>query len=180
MIRGNYTSFFDIIILGDFMKKIVNEYVFDYSMLQKFYRINLQTKSYLVLLLLVLISTISSFLENDISFGVFSLFIFVLGCLYYFLLPLLLAKIAYKRFLAQVGDKDIHVKVSVDSKNIIIEYKGIKKREVYSLDSVKKIRCVKDAFCLYTKDKVAILFVNDGFVEGDKELLHSFLGNVKK
>ena len=61
MIRGNYTSFFDIIILGDFMKKIVNEYVFDYSMLQKFYRINLQTKSYLVLLLLVLISTISSF-----------------------------------------------------------------------------------------------------------------------
>lgn len=127
MIRGNYTSFFDIIILGDFMKKIVNEYVFDYSMLQKFYRINLQTKSYLVLLLLVLISTISSFLENDISFGVFSLFIFVLGCLYYFLLPLLLAKTAYKRFLAQVGDKDIHVKVSVDSKNIIIEYKGIKK-----------------------------------------------------
>lgn len=109
------------------MKKIVNEYVFDYSMLQKFYRINLQTKSYLVLLLLVLISTISSFLENDISFGVFSLFIFVLGCLYYFLLPLLLAKTAYKRFLAQVGDKDIHVKVSVDSKNIIIEYKGIKK-----------------------------------------------------
>ena len=72
-------------------------------------------------------STISSFLENDISFGVFSLFIFVLGCLYYFLLPLLLAKTAYKRFLAQVGDKDIHVKVSVDSKNIIIEYKGIKK-----------------------------------------------------
>ena len=180
MIRGNYTSFFDIIILGDFMKKIVNEYVFDYSMLQKFYRINLQTKSYLVLLLLVLISTISSFLENDISFGVFSLFIFVLGCLYSFLLPLLLAKTAYKRFLAQVGDKDIHVKVSVDSKNIIIEYKGIKKREVYSLDSVKKIRYVKDAFCLYTKDKVAILFVNDGFVEGDKELLHSFLGNVKK
>lgn len=180
MIRGNYTSFFDIIILGDFMKKIVNEYVFDYSMLQKFYRINLQTKSYLVLLLLVLISTISSFLENDISFGVFSLFIFVLGCLYYFLLPLLLAKTAYKRFLAQVGAKDIHVKVSVDSKNIIIEYKGIKKREVYSLDSVKKIRYVKDAFCLYTKDKVAILFVNDGFVEGDKELLHSFLGTVKK
>lgn len=180
MIRGNYTSFFDIIILGDFMKKIVNEYVFDYSMLQKFYRINLQTKSYLVLLLLVLISTISSFLENDISFGIFSLFIFVLGCLYYFLLPLLLAKTAYKRFLAQVGDKDIHVKVSVDSKNIIIEYKGIKKREVYSLDRVKKIRCVKDAFCLYIKDKVAILFVNDGFVEGDKELLHSFLGNVKK
>ena len=127
MIRGNYTSFFDIIILGDFMKKIVNEYVFDYSMLQKFYRINLQTKSYLVLLLLVLISTISSFLENDISFGVFSLFIFVLGCLYYFLLPLILSKTAYKRFLAQVGDKDIHVKVSVDSKNIIIEYKGIKK-----------------------------------------------------
>ena len=167
MIRGNYTSFFDIIILGDFMKKIVNEYVFDYSMLQKFYRINLQTKSYLVLLLLVLISTISSFLENDISFGVFSLFIFVLGCLYYFLLPLLLAKTAYKRFLAQVGDKDIHVKVSVDSKNIIIEYKGIKKREVYYLDSVKKIRYVKDAFCLYTKDNVAILFVNDGFVDGD-------------
>ena len=59
------------------MKKIVNEYVLDYSMLKKFYQINLQTKSYLVLLLLVLISAISSFLENDISFGIFSLFIFV-------------------------------------------------------------------------------------------------------
>lgn len=161
------------------MKKIVNEYVFDYQRLKRFYQINLQTKLYLVLLLLVLISTVSSFLENDISFGVFSLFIFMLGCLYYFLLPLLLAKTAYKKFLAQSGDKDVYVKVSIDSKDIIVEYKNFKKKEIYSLDSVKKIRCSKGAFCLYTKEKVAILLMDDGFVKGDKQLLYSFLESTK-
>ena len=87
------------------MKKVVNEYVFDYPMLKKFYKLNLQTKFYLVLLLLVLLSTISSFLDNDISFGVFSLVVFLLGCIYYFLFPSILAKTASKDLVIKITEK---------------------------------------------------------------------------
>ena len=52
------------------MKKVVNEYVFDYPMIKRFYQVNLQTRFYLVLLLLVLFSAVSSFLDNDFSFGI--------------------------------------------------------------------------------------------------------------
>lgn len=165
--------------MGDIMKKVVNEYVFDYSMLKKFYKINLQTKFYLILLLLVLLSTVSSFLDNDIFFAVFGLTIFLLGCIYYFLFPIILAKTAYKAFIKQSNGEDIHVRVSVTADDIVVENIELKNKVTYSLESVKKVRSNKEVFCLYTNEKVAVLFTNDGFVKGDKEMLYSLIGEAK-
>lgn len=162
------------------MKKVVNEYILDYSVLKKFYQLNLQSKFYLVLLTLVLISTVSSFLENDIYFGIFSLVILILGCFYYFFLPLLLAKVTYRTFSNQSNGKDVYIKVIVSSNDIIIENENSKKRDVYSLHSVKKIKIGKDVFCLYTREKVPILFLQNGFVKGDKQQLYSLLKLEKK
>lgn len=161
------------------MKKVVNEYVFDYPMLKRFYKVNLQTKFYLILLLLVLLSTVSSFLDNDISFGIFSLVVFILGCIYYFLFPTILAKTAYKTFSRQSDGKDVHVRVSVTAKEITVENIELKNKDTYSLESVKKVRRNKEIFCLYTKEKVAILFANEGFAKGNKETLYSLIEDAK-
>ena len=129
--------------------------------------------------MLVLLSTISSFLDNDISFGVFSLVVFLLGCIYYFLFPSILAKTAYQRFSNQNNGESVYVKVSVDTKNIVVENKELKSKDTYSLDSIKRIRKNKDILCIYTKDKVAILFANNGFTKGDKEQLYSLIETAK-
>lgn len=162
------------------MKKVVNEYIFDYPMLKKFYSVNLQTKFYLILLVLVLLSCISSFLEHDTSFGIFSLVIFLLGCVYYFLFPTILAKSAYKSFARQNYGADIHVRVSVNSKKIIVENIELKRKDIYPLESIKSIRRRKDIFCLYMKEKSAVLFSNDGFVQGDIKTLYSLIEKAKK
>ena len=165
--------------MGDIMKKVVNEYVFDYPMIKRFYQVNLQTRFYLILLFLVLFSAVSSFLDNDLSFGIFSLVIFVFGCIYYFFFPIFLAKKAYQTFTIQSGGKDVRIRVSVTSKEIVVENIELKRKDTYSLEIVKSVRKNKDVFCLYTKEKVAILFANKGFVKGDKEVLYSLIEDVK-
>lgn len=140
------------------MKKVVNEYILDYSVLKKFYQLNLQSKFYLVLLTLVLISTVSSFLENDIYFGIFSLVILILGCFYYFFLPLLLAKVTYRTFSNQSNGKDVYIKVIVSSNDIIIENENSKKRDVYSLHSVKKLKLEKMYFAYIQGKKFQYYF----------------------
>ena len=89
------------------MKKIVNEYVYDLDLLKQFYQCNLQTRLFLILLILVLISGFSSFMDRDYTFGFFSIGVFILGCFYYFLLPNFLAKATYRRLLEQALGKEV-------------------------------------------------------------------------
>ena len=85
-------------------------------MLKTFYKVNLQTNFFLVLLILVLLSTISSFLDKDISFGIFSLVVFLLGCIYYFFFPNILATMSYRRLLTKNNNQEMHIKVTVNEK----------------------------------------------------------------
>ena len=161
------------------MKKVVNEYVYDLKMLKKFYKVNLQTNFFLVLLILVLLSTISSFLEKDISFGIFSLVVFLLGCIYYFFFPNFLATMSYRRLLTKNNNQEMHIKVTVNEKEIIVENNLSKQKDKYSIEDVKKIREKKDAICLLMKEKEGILLAKEGFKTGDKETLYTVLSRVK-
>lgn len=161
------------------MRKIVNEYVYDFKMIKKFYEVNLQTNLFLVLLFLVLLSTISSFAEKDISFGFFSLIVLLLGCIYYFMLPLFLAKLSYSKLLEQNKKKNIKLRVIVNEKEIVLENVTSKTTNKYALESIKKIRERKDIICLITKEKVGILLSKDGFKSGNKEDLYSIIRTAK-
>jgi len=161
------------------MKKIVNEYVYDLKMLKKFYKVNLQTNFFLVLLMLVLLSTISSFLDKDISFGIFSLVVFLLGCIYYFFFPNILATISYRRLLTKNNNQEMHIKVTVNEKEIIVENNLSKQKDKYLLEDIKKVRKKKDIICMLTKEKVGILLAKEGFKTGDIDVLFSILANAK-
>ena len=161
------------------MKKVVNEYVYDLKMLKKFYKVNLQTNFFLVLLMLVLLSTISSFLDKDISFGVFSLVVFLLGCIYYFFFPNILATISYRRLLTKNNNREMHMKVTVNEKEIIVENNLSKQKDKYLLEDIKKVRKKKDIICMLTKEKVGILLAKEGFKTGDIDVLFSILVNKK-
>lgn len=161
------------------MKKVVNEYVYDLKMLKKFYKVNLQTNFFLVLLMLVLLSTISSFLDKDISFGVFSLVVFLLGCIYYFFFPNILATISYRRLLTKNNNQEMHMKVTVNEKEIIVENNLSKQKDKYLLEDIKKVRKKKDIICMLTKEKVGILLAKEGFKTGDIDVLFSILVNKK-
>ena len=161
------------------MKKVVNEYVYDLKMLKKFYKVNLQTNFFLVLLILVLLSTISSFLDKDISFGVFSLVVFLLGCIYYFFFPNILATISYRRLLTKNNNQEMHIKVTVNEKEIIVENNLSKQKDKYLLEDIKKVRKKKDIICMLTKEKVGILLAKEGFKTGDIDVLFSILANAK-
>lgn len=161
------------------MKKVVNEYVYDLKMLKKFYKVNLQTNFFLVLLMLVLLSTISSFLDKDISFGVFSLVVFLLGCIYYFFFPNILATISYRRLLTKNNNQEMHIKVTVSEKEIIVENNLSKQKDKYLLEDIKKVRKKKDIICMLTKEKVGILLAKEGFKTGDIDVLFSILVNKK-
>lgn len=161
------------------MKKVVNEYVYDLKMLKKFYKVNLQTNFFLVLLILVLLSTISSFLEKDISFGIFSLVVFLLGCIYYFFFPNFLATMSYRRLLTKNNNQEMHIKVTVNEKEIIVENNLSKQKDKYLLEDIKKVRKKKDIICMLTKEKVGILLAKEGFKTGDIDVLFSILANAK-
>lgn len=161
------------------MKKVVNEYIYDLKMLKKFYKVNLQTNFFLVLLMLVLLSTISSFLDKDISFGVFSLVVFLLGCIYYFFFPNILATISYRRLLTKNNNQEMHIKVTVSEKEIIVENNLSKQKDKYLLEDIKKVRKKKDIICMLTKEKVGILLAKEGFKTGDIDVLFSILANAK-
>lgn len=161
------------------MKKVVNEYIYDLKMLKKFYKVNLQTNFFLVLLMLVLLSTISSFLDKDISFGVFSLVVFLLGCIYYFFFPNILATISYRRLFTKNNNQEMHVKVTVNEKEIIVENNLSKQKDKYLLEDIKKVRKKKDIICMLTKEKVGILLAKEGFKTGDIDVLFSILANAK-
>ena len=164
---------------GDDMKKVVNEYVYDLKMLKKFYKVNLQTNFFLVLLILVLLSTISSFLDKDISFGIFSLVVFLLGCIYYFFFPNILASISYRRLLTKNNNQEMHIKVTVNEKEIFVENNLSKQKDKYLLEDIKKVRKKKDIICMLTKEKVGILLAKEGFKTGDIDVLFSILANAK-
>ena len=161
------------------MKKVVNEYIYDLKMLKKFYKVNLQTNFFLVLLMLVLLSTISSFLDKDVSFGVFSLVVFLLGCIYYFFFPNILATISYRRLLTKNNNQEMHIKVTVNEKEIIVENNLSKQKDKYLLEDIKKVRKKKDIICMLTKEKVGILLAKEGFKTGDIDVLFSILVNAK-
>lgn len=161
------------------MKKVVNEYIYDLKMLKKFYKVNLQTNFFLVLLMLVLLSTISSFLDKDISFGIFSLVVFLLGCIYYFFFPNILATISYRRLLTKNNNQEMHIKVTVNEKEIIVENNLSKQKDKYLLEDIKKVRKKKDIICMLTKEKVGILLAKEGFKTGDIDVLFSILVNAK-
>ena len=161
------------------MKKVVNEYVYDLKMLKKIYKVNLQTNFFLVLLMLVLLSTISSFLDKDISFGIFSLVVFLLGCIYYFFFPNILATISYRRLLTKNNNQEMHIKVTVNEKEIIVENNLSKQKDKYLLEDIKKVRKKKDIICMLTKEKVGILLAKEGFKTGDIDVLFSILANAK-
>lgn len=161
------------------MKKVVNEYVYDLKMLKKIYKVNLQTNFFLVLLMLVLLSTISSFLDKDISFGIFSLVVFLLGCIYYFFFPNILATISYRRLLTKNNNQEMHIKVTVSEKEIIVENNLSKQKDKYLLEDIKKVRKKKDIICMLTKEKVGILLAKEGFKTGDIDVLFSILVNKK-
>ena len=164
------------------MKKVVNEYIYDLKMLKmlkKFYKVNLQTNFFLVLLMLVLLSTISSFLDKDISFGIFSLVVFLLGCIYYFFFPNILASISYRRLLTKNNNQEMHIKVTVNEKEIIVENNLSKQKDKYLLEDIKKVRKKKDIICMLTKEKVGILLAKEGFKTGDIDVLFSILANAK-
>lgn len=161
------------------MKKVVNEYIYDLKMLKKFYKVNLQTNFFLVLLMLVLLSTISSFLDKDISFGVFSLVVFLLGCIYYFFFPNILATISYRRLLTKNNNQEMHIKVTVNEKEIFVENNLSKQKDKYLLEDIKKVRKKKDIICMLTKEKVGILLAKEGFKTGDIDVLFSILANAK-
>lgn len=156
------------------MKKVVNEYIYDLKMLKKFYKVNLQTNFFLVLLMLVLLSTISSFLDKDISFGIFSLVVFLLGCIYYFFFPNILASISYRRLLTKNNNQEMHIKVTVNEKEIFVENNLSKQKDKYLLEDIKKVRKKKDIICMLTKEKVGILLAKEGFKTGDIDVLFSF------
>ena len=159
------------------MKKIVNEYVYDLKMLKKFYKVNLQTNFFLVLLILVLLSTVSSFLDKDISFGIFSLIVFLLGCVYYFFFPNILASTAYRGFLMK--NQEMKLKIKVNEKEIVVENNISKQKEKYSIEDIKKIKVKEDIICLLTKEKVGILLSKEGFITGNEDVLFSILNDVK-
>lgn len=161
------------------MKKVVNEYIYDLKMLKKFYKVNLQTNFFLVLLMLVLLSTISSFLDKDISFGIFSLVVFLLGCIYYFFFPNILASISYRRLLTKNNNQEMHIKVTVNEKEIFVENNLSKQKDKYLLEDIKKVRKKKDIICMLTKEKVGILLAKEGFKTGDIDVLFSILANAK-
>lgn len=161
------------------MKKVVNEYIYDLKMLKTFYKVNLQTNFFLVLLILVLLSTISSLLDKDISFGVFSLVVFLLGCIYYFFFPNILATISYRRLLTKNNNQEMHIKVTVNEKEIIVENNLSKQKDKYLLEDIKKVRKKKDIICMLTKEKVGILLAKEGFKTGDIDVLFSILANAK-
>ena len=161
------------------MKKVVNEYIYDLKMLKTFYKVNLQTNFFLVLLILVLLSTISSFLDKDISFGIFSLVVFLLGCIYYFFFPNILATISYRRLLTKNNNQEMHIKVTVSEKEIIVENNLSKQKDKYLLEDIKKVRKKKDIICMLTKEKVGILLAKEGFKTGDIDVLFSILVNKK-
>ena len=164
---------------GDDMKKVVNEYIYDLKMLKKFYKVNLQTNFFLVLLMLVLLSTISSFLDKDISFGIFSLVVFLLGCIYYFFFPNILATISYRRLLTKNNNQEMHIKVTVNEKEIFVKNNLSKQKDKYLLEDIKKVRKKKDIICMLTKEKVGILLAKEGFKTGDIDVLFSILANAK-
>ena len=161
------------------MKKVVNEYTYDLKMLKKFYKVNLQTNFFLVLLMLVLLSTISSFLDKDISFGIFSLVVFLLGCIYYFFFPNILATISYRRLLTKNNNQEMHIKVTVNEKEIFVKNNLSKQKDKYLLEDIKKVRKKKDIICMLTKEKVGILLAKEGFKTGDIDVLFSILANAK-
>ena len=161
------------------MKKIVNEYVYDLKMLKKFYKVNLQTNFFLVLLILVLLSTVSSFLDKDISFGLFSLIVFLLGCVYYFFFPNILASTAYRGFLMKNNNQEMKLKIKVNEKEIVVENNISKQKEKYSIEDIKKIKVKEDIICLLTKEKVGILLSKEGFITGNEDVLFSILNDVK-
>ena len=164
---------------GDSMKKIVNEYVYDLKMLKKFYKVNLQTNFFLVLLILVLLSTVSSFLDKDISFGIFSLIVFLLGCVYYFFFPNNLASTAYRGFLMKNNNQEMKLKITVNEKEIFVKNNLSKQKDKYLLEDIKKVRKKKDIICMLTKEKVGILLAKEGFKTGDIDVLFSILANAK-
>lgn len=164
---------------GDSMKKIVNEYVYDLKMLKKFYKVNLQTNFFLVLLILVLLSTVSSFLDKDISFGIFSLIVFLLGCVYYFFFPNILASTAYRGFLMKNNNQEMKLKITVNEKEIVVENNISKQKEKYSIEDIKKIKVKEYIICLLTKEKVGILLSKEGFITGNEDVLFSILNDVK-
>ena len=148
-------------------------------MLKKFYKVNLQTNFFLVLLMLVLLSTISSFLDKDISFGIFSLVVFLLGCIYYFFFPNILATMSYRRLLTKNNNQEMHIKVTVNEKEIFVENNLSKQKDKYLLEDIKKVRKKKDIICMLTKEKVGILLAKEGFKTGDIDVLFSILANAK-
>lgn len=161
------------------MKKVVNEYIYDLKMLKKFYKVNLQTNFFLVLLMLVLLSTISSFLDKDISFGIFSLVVFLLGCIYYFFFPNILASTAYRGFLMKINNQEMKLKITVNEKEIVVENNISKQKEKYSIEDIKKIKVKEDIICLLIKEKVGILLSKEGFITGNEDVLFSILNDVK-
>lgn len=162
------------------MKKIVNEYVYDLDLLKQFYLCNLQTRLFLILLILVLISGFSSFMDRDYTFGFFSIGVFILGCFYYFLLPNFLAKATYRRLLEQAQGKEVKLRVTIDDKDIIIENLSNKNKNTYAIDSVCKIVNRKNILCLRTKEKVGILLSKENFKQGSEEELYSIFMKDKK
>lgn len=162
------------------MKKIVNEYVFDFHTLKRFYQVNLQSNFFFILLVLVLISSISSFLEKDISFGIFSFIVFLLGCVYYFVLPYIMAKMAYRSFCHRTKGKDCNMKITITKKEVMVENKTTKSKEVYPTNTINKMREKKDAICLFTNRKLGIFISKSGFIQGTREDLYLLIQEIKR
>lgn len=161
------------------MKKIVNQYVYDYETIKRFYQVNLQTGFYLFLLILVFFSTVSSFLEKDYSFGIFSFVILLLGVIYYFFLPIMLARTAYKKIYSMDSSKEVVMKITINKDKIEIQAKKSSVKETYLLSDVVKVKERKDVICLMLKNKVSVLLTQDGFISGNKDVLYSLIMDQK-
>ena len=155
--------------------KIVNEYIYEENLLQEFYKLHLRTKVFLILILLTLISTITSFIEKDLEFAIFSLIVTVIGLFYYFIFPTILSKITYRNFMKDTNNTEMKMRVTITEKKITLENLTIKGKEETDTKDIKKVEEKKDVICLILKDKLALLLKKDSFTKGDIETLYKII-----
>ena len=73
----------------------------------------------------------------------------------------------------------MHIKVTVNEKEIFVKNNLSKQKDKYLLEDIKKVRKKKDIICMLTKEKVGILLSKEGFITGNEDVLFSVLNDVK-
>ena len=109
---------------------------------------------------------------TTVLYVLFSAVVFFLGCIYYFVLPYILARMAYRSFLDQAKGKDCKMKITITEEEITVENKMTKSKEVYSTSIVNKIREKRDAICLLTDRNLGVFLSKSGFTHGNRDDLY--------